>query len=232
MYFIFITADLNVTNLFDLSYDQINTMKKKDLVNHTEYLKGKVTVDATVKKLCNEISQLSTLVNNLMTENGKISSQLMCVSNVNTLLVTCVTELEKQQVKMEQYSRRNNVEISGISNLVFEISGIFACGIFVDLQKAFDMVEHDILLTKLEHYGVRGLANDWFKSYLSDRKQFVSINGHDSNLASVLYGVPQGSVLGPLLFLIYINDLNQAIKFCKVHDFADLTQTYFTSVNL
>ena len=80
--------------------------------------------------------------------------------------------------------------------------GKFACGIFVDLQKTFDTVEHYILLTKLEHYGIRGLANDWFKSYLSDRKQFVSINGHDSNLASVLYGVPQGSVLGPLLFLI------------------------------
>ena len=80
--------------------------------------------------------------------------------------------------------------------------GKLACGIFVDLQKAFDTVEHDTLLTKLEHYGVRGLANDWGKSYVSDRKQFASINGHDSNLASVLYGVPQGSVLGPLLFLI------------------------------
>ena len=101
--------------------------------------------------------------------------------------------------------------------------GKFACGIFVDLQKAFDTVEHDILLTKLEHYGVRELAIDWFKSYLSDRKQFVSINGHDSNLASVLYGVLQNSVLGPLLFLIYINDLKQAIKFCKVHHFADDT---------
>ena len=86
-------ADLNVTNLFHLSYDQINAMKKKDLVNHIENLKGKVTVDATIKELCNEISQLSTSVNNLMTENGKISSQLMVVSNVNTLLVTHVTEL-------------------------------------------------------------------------------------------------------------------------------------------
>ena len=62
-----------------------------------------------------------------------------------------------------------------------------------------------------------------FRGYLSNRKQFVSINCHDSNLASVLYGVPQGSVLGPLLFLIYINDLNQAIKLCKVHHFADDT---------
>ena len=66
----------------------------------------------------------------------------------------------------------------------------FACGIFVGFQKAFGTVEHDILLTKLKHYDIRGLANDWFKYYLSDRKQSVSINGHDSNLALVLYGVP------------------------------------------
>ena len=93
-------------------------MKKKDLVKHIESLKGKGTVDATRKKLCDEISQLSTSINNLIKENGKISSQLMVVSNANTLLVTRVTELEKQQVKMEQYSRRNNFEISGISNEV------------------------------------------------------------------------------------------------------------------
>ena len=72
-------ADINVTNLYD-------AMKKKDLVNHIESLKGKVTVDATIKKLCDGISQLSTSVNNLMTENGKISSQVMVVSNVNTIL--------------------------------------------------------------------------------------------------------------------------------------------------
>ena len=70
---------------------------------------------------------------------------------------------------------------------------------------------------------MRGLANEWFKSYLSNRKQYVSINGYDSNLADVKFGVPQGSVLGPLLFLVYINDLNQALKFCKVHHFADDT---------
>ena len=64
---------------------------------------------------------------------------------------------------------------------------------------------------------------EWFKSYLSNRKQYVSINGYDSNLADVKFGVPQRSVLGPLLFLIYINDLNQALKLCKVHHFADDT---------
>ena len=111
-------ADLNVTNLFDLSYDQINAMKKKDLVNHIENLKRKVIVDATIKKLSDEIQQLSTSVNNLMAGNGKISSQLMIVSNVNALLISPVTELENQQGKMEQYGRRSNVKIPGISNKV------------------------------------------------------------------------------------------------------------------
>ena len=84
-------------------------------------------------------------------------------------------------------------------------------------------MEHDILLANYEHYGIRGIANEWFRSYLSNRKQYVSVTGHESSLASVLYGVLQGSVLSPLLFLIYINDLNQAIKFSKVHHFFDDT---------
>ena len=97
------------------------------------------------------------------------------------------------------------------------------CGIFVDLQKAFDTVDHEILLSKLNHYGIRGVSNDWFRSYLSDRQQYVSINGYDSGLTKLNCGIPQGSVLGPLIFLLYINDFNQAIKFCKVHHFADDT---------
>ena len=101
--------------------------------------------------------------------------------------------------------------------------GNIGCGIFVDLQKAFDTVDHQILLTKLNHYGIRGVSNDWFKSYLSNRNQYVSINGFDSSLAAINCGVPQGSVLGPLLFLLYINDLNHTVKFCKVHHFADDT---------
>ena len=78
--------------------------------------------------------------------------------------------------------------------------GSFSFGIFVDFQKAFDTADHKILLRKLEFYGIRGVRNDWFKSYLSDRKQFVSISGYNSDLMPVIYGVTQGSVLGPLLF--------------------------------
>ena len=101
--------------------------------------------------------------------------------------------------------------------------GNIGCGVFVDLQKAFDTVDYQILLAKLNHYGICGVSNDWFKSYLSNRNQYVSINGFDSGLTSINCGIPQGSVLRPHLFLLYIHDLNQAIKFCKVHHFADDT---------
>ena len=105
--------------------------------------------------------------------------------------------------------------------------GSFGCGIFVDLKKAFDTVDHKILLYKLEYYGICGVCNDW--SYLSDWRQFVSINGYNSNLMSVNCGVPQGSVLGPPLFLIYINDLHKAIHHCKVHHFADEINLFHTN---
>ena len=104
--------------------------------------------------------------------------------------------------------------------------GNIGCGVFVNLQKAFDSVDHKILLAKLNHYGIRGVSNDWFKSYLPNRNQHVSINGYESGLAALNCGVPQRSVLGPVLFLLYINDLNQAITFCKVHDFADDTNLF------
>ena len=83
---------------------------------------------------------------------------------------------------------------------------------YLDFSKAFDTVDHLILLQKLYHYGVRGCAHDWFTSYLSNRSQFVTYNGVKSNLNNVKCGVPQGSILGPLLFLLYINDLSFACK--------------------
>ena len=93
--------------------------------------------------------------------------------------------------------------------------------LFIDFSKAFDMVDHDILLDKLEHYGIRGMANIWFRSYLSDRKQFVSITNETSCKLPLKYSVPQGSILGPLLFIIYINDIPNINKLAKFILYAD-----------
>ena len=108
----------------------------------------------------------------------------------------------------------------------------FGCGIFLDLQKAFDTVNHSIFLMKLENYGIRGPALEWFKSYLSDREQYVTVNGSSSNCLNVTYGVPQGSVLGPLLFLIFINDLPNSTSVLSFYLFADDTNIYFEAENL
>ena len=94
---------------------------------------------------------------------------------------------------------------------------------FRRLQKALDTVDQPILLAKLNHYGIRGVSNDWFKSYMSNCSQYASINAYESGLAAINCVVPQRSVPEALLFLLYINDLSQAIKFCNVHHFADDT---------
>lgn len=103
--------------------------------------------------------------------------------------------------------------------------------IFLDLSKAFDSLSHEILLYKLHRLGVRGIANMWFQSYLSDRKQYVEVDGAVSAESVTLVGVPQGSILGPLLFLVYVNDIKNATNL-KVLSFADDTTAFTSHPNL
>ena len=157
------------------------------------------------------------------------------LSNVEKILeklmysrVVSFLDLHQTFFKRQFGFRKSHSTSHTLINIVERIrktldEGNFACGVFVDLQKAFDTVDHSILISKLNHYGIRGIANNWFKSYLSNRSQFVSISSSKSTIKIIPHGVPQGSVLGPLLFLIYINDLHRAIFSSETFHFADDT---------
>ena len=108
----------------------------------------------------------------------------------------------------------------------------YTVGVFLDLAKAFDTVNHEILLKKLEHYGIRGIVNECFKNYLSNRKQIVQYKSVNSESLDIKCGVPQGSVLGPLLFLIYMNDISTCSNILSFILFADDTNLFYSHKNV
>ena len=109
---------------------------------------------------------------------------------------------------------------------------LFTCRIFLDLKKAFDTLDHLILLRKLNHYGIGGIINAWFASYLLGRSQVTEVGFNLSTECMISCGVPQGSVLGPLLFLIYINDIHNSSAKLSFYLFADDTSLLYADTNL
>ena len=134
------------------------------------------------------------------------------------------------------FQEKHSIE-HAIMQLVDQINcsfkkNLYTLGIFIDLSKAFDTVNHKILIAKLENYGVTGTNLRWFKSYLENRKQFIAYGIFSASHINISYGVPQDSILGPLLFLVYVNDLNRASEVLDPIMFADDTNLFYSHQNM
>ena len=115
-----------------------------------------------------------------------------------------------------------------LKTIYYTVTNEFTLGVFVDWSKAFDTVDHKTLLKKIERYGIAGNNLRWFENYLKDRQHFISFEHNSTKKASVTCGVPQGSILGPLLFLLYVDDLHHASKILNPIMFADDTNLFFS----
>ena len=133
-----------------------------------------------------------------------------------------------------QKSRSTTLAVLDLSTRITKAldSGNYAASVFLDFAKTFDTVNHQISLSKLENYGIRGPAKDWFESYLKSRQQIVKIGDTLSEKIQIVCGVPQSSILGPILFLLYINDIKNSSKILKFFLYADDTSTLLISKSI
>jgi len=172
--------------------------------------------------------------------NYRPISTLTVMSKIFELLMCCRMKKYIEHFSLLGYCqfgfRQSFSTVDAISEFLDRVcvavdSKQYFLSVFIDFQKAFDTVDHDILVRKLSLLGFRGPINDWLRSYLSNRKQYVSINNTCSRTLDVGRGVPQGSVLGPLLFNLYISDMYAATNLGVIH-YADDTTVYYTGVDI
>ena len=173
--------------------------------------------------------------------NYRPVSLLPCFSKILERLVfnRCVEYIDAHEILTEKQFgfRPNHSTYMAIVQLVDKVTNAVeqnetTMGIFLDLSKAFDTIDHNILLYKLEHYGFRGIVLGWFKNYLSNRKQFVSFDTSESEQKKYCMCVPQGSILGPLLFILYVNDITNTSDVLDFILFADDTTILYSHSNI
>ena len=173
--------------------------------------------------------------------NYRPVSVLPCFSKILERLIfnRCTEFIENNNIlNAKQFGfRAHHSTYMAIMQLVDKINNAVeknetTIGVYLDLSKAFDTIDHDILLHKLDYYGFRGIVLDWFRDYLSNRTQYVSYNNNKSDLKTILCGVPQGSILGPLLFILYINDITNTSTLLDFLLFADDTTILFSSSDI
>ncbi len=208
-------------HLFNLSFDTKTVPEKLKIAKLIAIFKKQLDEEKVIPGNYRPISLLSII--------DKLLEKLMY-----TRLISFINKhkiLYKYQFGFRKKHSTTLALIEITDNILQELEeGKCSAGIFIDFQKAFDTVDHNILISKLEHYGIRGPALQWLKSYISNRQQFAFVNGKNSTMQKITCGVPQGSVLGPLLFLIYTNDIGNCTK-SKVRLFADDTNAFVNSDN-
>ena len=173
--------------------------------------------------------------------NYRPVSVLPCFSKILERLVfnRCINFIDEYDILNEQQFgfRAKHSTYMAVMQVIDKIhnaaeSDESTLGIFLDLSKAFDTIDHNILLYKLKHYGFRGVVYEWFVSYLENRKQYVSFKNNKSDLMNIICGVPQGSILGPLLFILYVNDIVNTSHVFNFTLFADDTTILYSHKDL
>ncbi len=173
---------------------------------------------------------ITTALFSILPSLSKILEKLIAIQLTNHL------ELNNLIYEHQYGSQRNKSTLHNLTHLTNYIYSAlndkkYCIGLFLDLRKSFDVCSHTILLNKLRKYGINGKAHEWFSSYLKDRNQRVNIDGQLPNSSTFNISVIQGSILGPILFLIYINELHNASKLLKLM-FADDTAGLASNSNL